>query len=169
MEIRLIAYLLAFAGVLGGCAWIVHAHDNRVRAAQEAAYAAAALDATTKARAEEQRRTAAQKDINDETQRLASRARSDAVRVDAAAPGLRNAVAVACFRAGPGYPATVAGVASAASEPDLLTDVLGAAEDRLRGLAREADERGTAGTSCERKYDSLNVPSVGLGKLKLGG
>lgn len=158
----------ALIAVLLGAWALLHAHDNRVRAAQQAAYTQAALDATTKARAEEQRRVAAQAEINDETQRLANRARSDAIRVDDSAPGLRNAFASACFRAGPGYPAAVAAVASAASEPDLRSDVFGEVEARLRALAKEADARGTRGASCEAKYDSL-TPSISLGKLKLGG
>lgn len=157
---------LALALLLGAWA-LLHAHDVRVRAAQEAAYTAAALKATNENRAEEQRRVAAQKDINDETQRLATRARADARAVTASAPSLRNAFASACFRAAPEHSTTVPGVATAASGVDLQSDVFGQIEQRLRDLARIADERGIAGESCVKSYDALNQ-SLSLGKLKLG-
>lgn len=43
-----------------------------------------------------------------------------------------------------------AGGASAASAGDLCAVMLGAAEERLRGLAQEADARRAAGLACER-------------------
>jgi hypothetical protein len=102
-------------------------------------------------RAEEQRRTAALAGVANEAQRMAKRARDDARGVDAAAPGLRGAVSARLH---------VPAAASSASAPagttgDVLADVLGAAETRLRDLAAIADQSRVAGSACERAYGAL--------------
>jgi len=103
-------------------------------------------------RAEEQRRTAALAEASNEAQRMANRARADARGADAAAVGLRGAVAARLH-----VPSAPASGASAPAGPgtDMLADVLGKAETRLRDLARIADEAHNAGLACERSYEAL--------------
>lgn len=154
LVVKLIAGGAAVAIVLGLVGWWSHELEQQGEAKANAAHAAGVIQAQEQARAEEQRRVTAQKEISDETQRMAVRARSDGRGVDAAAGGLRGAVAA---RLGPGAGDSPAGpgISATGRKPDLLADVLGEAEDRLRALALEADERGVAGLGCERKYDAL--------------
>jgi hypothetical protein len=102
-------------------------------------------------RIEEQRRTAALAGVANEAQRMANRVRADAAGVDRAAPGLRGAVSARLH---------VPAAASSASAPagtagDVLADVLGAAETRLRDMAALADQSRVAGSACERAYQAL--------------
>lgn len=93
---------------------------------------------------------------SDELARIAARSRADSARLVAdagaarsAADRLRGAVA------GSGlviHPATAGGGAPASDTERLSAELLGRAQE----LARIADERGAAGSACERSYDALS-------------
>jgi hypothetical protein len=73
-----------------------------------------------------------------------------------AARGLHNQLTIfrAAVRAASAAPATPGGEAPAAGPLDLLADLFGRADTRAGDLARIADERGAAGTICERHADA---------------
>jgi hypothetical protein len=130
---------------------------DRLRGEQEAR----ALE--TRYRAEEQRRDAAhQKEIEDADQK-AMRARADAAVADAAAGKLRNQVAslIAAARQAASDPRATEAGAPATDAAGVLADVFGQCVARVRVLAAEADQRGNAGGTCERLYDSLTRETVG--------
>lgn len=144
LEFRLIALVALAAGLLFGYETWAHRLKEEGRQQCEAAHAQAD-------QAERARRDAAQAEIANEAQRMAARDRDHAIALALAAPGLRGAVASAISQ----RPAAPASSASAASAGLVLSNVLGAAEERLRALAELADERGTAGSACVRLYESL--------------
>lgn len=154
---------LAMASAIGVQTLRVHSAQAALAATKQAwaderaVNTRVALEATTKARAEEQRRRAAQLEITNETERLASRARDAAVRGALAGDGLRQraaAVAAACDRPA-SNPAPSRQRAPAAGPGALLADVLGRLEAAGRELAAETDRRGIAGVACERSFDAL--------------
>ena len=124
------------------------AHYERRQGAQEC------RRDTQVAMAEEFRRhTDAVAEVANEAQRMAARAVADRVRLAGASDRLRGALA--------GSGITIRTPAAAASAPatdpaGMCADMLGAAGERLRILAATADERGTAGTACERAYDEVS-------------
>jgi hypothetical protein len=93
--------------------------------------------------------------IQDGQQQIAA-ARADADRAGAAALQLQQQLTAyrAAVRAASAAPATTEGRAPAADPLDLLADLFGRADDRAGDLARIADERGAAGTICERHADA---------------
>lgn len=129
---------------------------ERVRLHAVAASAAAA------ARAEEQRRFLQQAAIEDAYAKELQRLRADAAIADAAAGRLRQRVldliAAARRDSAGADPAPGPGGAAAADSGLVLADVLARCVARARQLAELADERGAAGVSCERQYDSLTAP-----------
>jgi hypothetical protein len=82
-----------------------------------------------------------------------SRARilADSGAAAAAADRLRQQVRALLARS----PVVATGGETAGSSCGVLTELLGAADTRLRELARIADERGAAGEACVRAYESL--------------
>jgi hypothetical protein len=127
--------------------------------ALQAEMARRALVAEEAARAEEARRAAAQQEIEDAHDHAMQAARADAAIADAAAGRLRQRVAnlITAARSGgaAGNPAPV-GQSPAADDADVvLADVLGRCVAAARQLAAIADERGAAGSACERSYDAL--------------
>ncbi|MES2247087.1 MAG: DUF2514 family protein [Pseudomonadota bacterium] len=60
----------------------------------------------------------------------------------------------AAIRAASATPTVATGGPSAADPLDLLADLFGRADTRAGDLARIADERGAAGTTCERHSDA---------------
>lgn len=165
-----IGIALAASAIYAGHLVDVHRHEVKARAAGQAEVQAvfdryradatgAALKAAAASRAEEQRRTAAQLEITNEAQRIAVRDRAAHAALDATAPGLRRDVAAAIARrGGSSCSPTLAAVGAPATDPaDLLSLVLGEAEDRLRELAIEADRRGAAGAACAASYDALTA------------
>jgi len=136
------------------------AHERATRVQEHADAERAARAATERARLEEQRRTAAQKEATDESQRLSERARSDAAGAAAERERVLVAAAGAARRCDatrdPGAPAS----GPAAESPGLvLADVLGRADARAGELAAALDAAHIAGQLCERSYDALRPES----------
>jgi Protein of unknown function (DUF2514) len=154
-ELKLIAILALLAGLLVGARAAISAHDRNAVAAVQAQYAEQALKATQANDAESARREAAQADIASESQRLVSRARADSASVGVALAGLQQRTSVALGSGiAPHSPAT-AGSAPAPSPADLSADLLERLGELAGQLASTADERGIAGQTCERAYESL--------------
>lgn len=136
------------------------AETKAVWSADRAQAAEVARKAEADARAEEQRRAAAQKEITDEYDRKLQAARADAVIADAAAGRLQQRVValIAAAREAARHPETVQPSPAADDPAGMLADVLGRCVARVRLLATAADERGAAGSACEREYDALTAP-----------
>ncbi|KGU65600.1 hypothetical protein Y037_3082 [Burkholderia pseudomallei MSHR983] len=138
--------------VIGSAGGYFKGHDDGVRTTTLAAQRDK-TKAVEAARAEEQRRTAAQMEIAKHASKQRDQARADAAAAASAADGLRKQVAVlgtvAC------RPAASVGSAPAVDPIGVLADVLGRIDDRAGELAKVADERGIAGQQCERSYDAL--------------
>ncbi|WP_373558405.1 DUF2514 family protein [Burkholderia sp. MSMB1072] len=136
----------------GACYFKGHADGVRTTtiAAQKAQIAA-----VTAARAEEQRRTAAQSEIANNANQQRTAALADAFTARAAAGSLQQRVdeLVAAAR----HPAASGGSPTAGDALDLLADVLGSADRRAGELAEYADRARIAGQQCERDYDALIV------------
>ncbi|MCA8480509.1 DUF2514 domain-containing protein [Burkholderia multivorans] len=147
-----LAFIVSLAITAGGCYFKGHADGARattVAAQKDRAKAVAA------ARAEEQRRTAAQTEIANDANQQRIAALADAFAARAAAGSLQQRVdqLVAAAR----HPATSAGSPAAGDALDLLADVLGRADQRAGELAEYADRARIAGQQCERDYDALTV------------
>jgi len=112
------------------------------------------------ARAREQAVAAAQKESADEYQRQITQARADAVIADAASGRLQQRVAqlLAAARAAPGNPPIVDAGAPAESVARVLAELQRRSDETAGRLALIADERGAAGSACEREYDALTKP-----------
>lgn len=157
---RTAATLAGAAIVLLAAHLVLRAEREKGRAACRAEYAAAAALARDKAQAESFRRFAAQQGNANAQQRALDRDRAAGAALDASAAGLRDAVAA---RSGgtAADPAAAPGSAPAGAAPDLLSELLGEADARLRSLAKEADARRTAGLGCEADYDALSATGAG--------
>ncbi|MBR8312373.1 DUF2514 family protein [Burkholderia dolosa] len=145
-----LAFIIALAITAAGCYFKGHADGVRTTAV---AAQKAQLEAVDAARAEEQRRTAAQQENANHAAKERDLARADAAAAASAADGLRKQVAVLVERAR--HPAAAVGSAPAGDALDLLADLFGRADERAGELAKIADERGIAGKQCEADYDSL--------------
>lgn len=147
-----LAFIAALAITGAGCYFKGHADGVRTTtvAAQKAQLAA--VDA---ARAEEQRRTAAQSEIANDANQQRTAALADAFTARAAAGSLQQRVdqLVAASR----HRAAATGSPAAGDALDLLADVLGRADQRAGELAEYADRARIAGQQCERDYDALTV------------
>lgn len=157
--------LIVLACALIGWGFIAHERElgaarvEAVRQAEHAAAAAVAASAVASAAAESQRREARIQEIVHATQQAASAVAADASTAarerDALRVQLRTVVAAG--RGGmPDNPAPAASGPAAGPDAAVLADLLGRAVDRDLELARIADERGVAGTACERSYDALS-------------
>ncbi|QIX17238.1 DUF2514 family protein [Burkholderia multivorans] len=148
-------YVLAL--LLGVAAGVYGEHliSAREIADMKAAAAQAQAKAVDAARAEEQRRTAAQQEVADNAAQERDQARADAAAAASAADGLRQQVAVLVERAR--HPATSAGSPAAGDALDLLADVLGRVDERAGELAEALDASRIAGQQCERDYDALTA------------
>ena len=89
-------------------------------------------------------------------QKQLTAARADAANAVAAARELHSQLAAyrAAIRAATAAPAAAAGGPPASDPLDLLADLFGRADARAGELASIADERGAAGTICERYADA---------------
>lgn len=126
--------------------------------AAERVRAQTAIAAQERQRQLEQEDARQQREALNEAERLATRARAGAVAA-ADAGRLFLAAARPSAPAGSGLlapgAAAPASCSPAADSTVLPADVLGAIEQRLRDLAREADERGGPGRLCEASYDAV--------------
>lgn len=131
---------------------------ERTRAALSAAVDQ--MTAVDRARAEEQRRTAAQTEIANVAKKESDTARADARAAGDAADRLRQRIdqLLAAARAAKD-PATAGGSQSQPSgDPlDVLVDVLGRSDKTSGILADYADQLKAAGLACERSYDALTL------------
>src|SRR5574337_400169 len=118
---------------------------------------AAAASASEAARAEEQRRTAAQQEVSRNATLALDQARADAARAADAARGLRGAAAAAAARCdrGPGNPATAGSGPAAADTGAVLADVLVGMDAAGRAVAALADARSIALDACVSAYRAL--------------
>lgn len=82
---------------------------------------------------------------------------ADLVRANRAAASLRDAAQAAAKRASEARGSTTAGTGGAPAQDaaGVLADVLASIDERAGILAKIAGERGIAGATCERSYDSL--------------
>ncbi|KVF08998.1 hypothetical protein WJ04_09215 [Burkholderia vietnamiensis] len=147
-----LAFLIVLAITAGGSYFKGHA--DGVRATTIAAQKAQ-LDAVTAARAEEQRRTAAQSEIAKDANQQRTAALADAFAARAAAGSLQQRVDQLVAAAH--HPATASGSPATGDALDLLADVLGRADERAGELAAYADAARIAGQQCERDYDALTL------------
>ena len=176
------AIVILIATIGGSFLWLKHSNvtlkaavktEQQGRADDNTKAVAAAATETIVNLAEGARRQAAQKDSQDETQRLASRARADALAAVRDDPRLRAAFSAATPApgrcAGPGDPGAVAvGQAASASGGSVQSDVFGELDDRAGRLAAALDDAYIAGRGCEREHDSLKPPVIELGRMKFG-
>ncbi|AJY14242.1 DUF2514 domain-containing protein [Burkholderia dolosa] len=145
-----LAFLVALAITAAGCYFKGHADGVR---ATTAAAQKSQLEAVAAARAEEQRRTAAQSEIAKDANKQRTAALADAFAARAAAGSLQQRVDQLVAAAL--HPAAAAGSSATGDALDLLADLFGRADERAGELAKIADERGIAGQQCERDYDAL--------------
>lgn len=114
------------------------------------------VKAVDRARAEEQRRTAAQTEIANAAINDAKTAQAHARVADAARRELlARATALANAARRPGDSGAVIGGPSAGDAAVLLADVLGRIDARAGELAEALDASRIAGLACERSYDAL--------------
>lgn len=166
------AVVILIATIGGSFLWLKHSNvklkaavktEQQGRADDRAKAVAVAATETIVNLTEGARRLVDQKEIQDETQRLASRARADALAAVRDDPRLRAAFSAATPApgrcAGPGDPGAVA-VGQAASAPagSVQSDVFGELDDRAGRLAQALDDAFIAGSGCQREYGSLKKP-----------
>lgn len=120
---------------------------NSERAAQQKA----TLAAVQTARAEEQRRTAAQTEIATNAKKDADQARADARAAADVSDRLRARIADLLAQ----HPAAPTGGAPADTTDALLAELFRRADERAGSLAQDLDASRIAGQACERAYDSL--------------
>lgn len=129
-----------------------HAHEKE----QEAEAQTKAVNA---ARAEEQRRIAAQSEIAKDANIQRTAALADAFAARAAAGGLRDQITQLVRAARSSAHSTAAAGGPATGDAlDLLADVLSQSDQRAGDLAAYADTARIAGQQCERDYDALTTP-----------
>lgn len=163
LETALIALLVLLLCVWAAVASIQLAAADKQLLKLQRDQAAAIAQAVTEARAEEQRRVAAQAEIANDAHRQLEIARGNADAARAAAQRLwARLAAVAAKSSGhsASAPAGSAADAAAVVSADVYRQLLGAARrlgDRGVDLAQLADQRGIAGTACERAYDALTL------------
>jgi len=162
---KAITELVVVFAVLTGVCWLGHragvksgrAEIQQRWDAARAQEAAAAVAASEHARKVEQTRAADIERITHDAALQADAARADADRALAARDGLRkqlDAYVAASHRAA-GNPGAATGSPPAGDALDLLSDVLGRADERAGELAAAVDAARVAGQACERAYDSL--------------
>lgn len=159
LEIRALAIVALIASAVAGYAWWHH----EVAAGGAAEYKASQVLTD---QAEEQRRVAAQKEVDNEDQRLAAKDRDAAARLARAAGVLRPQIAALIQRCD-SAPSSVGPAASSAA--DLLTYVQSRVDEAARGTIDYADGLARSGGQCAGDYDALTPPAkITLGRLVLG-
>lgn len=132
--------------------------DERLARAGEKLDAAQATRAQeAKYRAEESRRADVQAKEIQNAQNQTALAHSDATAAAGAAGKLRQQVAdlVASSRRATADTGSATGGAPTGDALGLLADLFGRADQRAGELAEIADQRGIAGATCQRLYESL--------------
>lgn len=145
LEFRLIALLVVVIGLWAGFKHEVSLHDASVKAGLVAAQLAQQA-------AKDQAVSAAQTEIGNESQRMATRARDDALLGADSHVRLSERFTTAL---GPGISAPHGAGPAASSPSDLPADVFRRIDEAAGQLAIAADDSYIAGLSCERKYEAL--------------
>jgi len=105
---------------------------------------------------ENQRRQAATEKADAEAQEQLAAARSDAVRAGSALERLQQRLAAAEQRSRDAGNAITAQLSQAAADAARVrADVFGRVGEAAQLYARVADERGVAGSACEKAYDAV--------------
>lgn len=133
------------------------AQEQRARAQDRAESESVARITSETYRREEQRRNQATQEAINAAEEQAARVRADLALADAAAGRLRQRVAalVAAARQAASNPSPAEGGPPATDADMVLADLLGRCGTRIRQLADLADQRGLAGSACERIHDEL--------------
>lgn len=124
------------------------------------------LQAVRAARAEEQRKTQAVKEIADEAHQQLLAVRNAHADAERAGQRLRAQLAAAtrALSARASDPAPAAGSAPADTTGDLLADLQRRLDEAADATIRFADESRVSGLGCERAYDAVTpYPRTGLG------
>jgi hypothetical protein len=118
---------------------------------------AAARQLSEEYRIEDQRRASAIRSVVQNAIQITEAVAADAASARSASDRLRDRISalVAASRKASRDPAAPPGSASAPDALDLLADVQRRTEEAAGQFARIADERGTAGLTCERAYGAL--------------
>ncbi|UXC37208.1 DUF2514 domain-containing protein [Cupriavidus gilardii] len=155
--VKIIAAVAALAlAFLAGSEFTARGKDAEIAEIRRAA-AVDQVKAADRARAEEQRRIAAQSEIANAAKQEADKARADARAADAVAGQLRQRVAELVAAGRPARnPAATSGSETADDPLGVLADVLIRADRRAGILAEYADAARIAGQACERAYDALS-------------
>jgi hypothetical protein len=134
------------------------AKEQKARSDDRATAEAGARLANDNYRAEEARRAKERQEALDAKEAQLVSLRADIALRDAAAGRLQERVAalVAAAREAARNPEAPRPSPAADDATGVLADVLGRCVARVRLLASVADERGAAGATCERVYDSLS-------------
>ena len=108
-------------------------------------------------REEENRRQLEKDNAIEAAKSKLARLGDDLVRANRVATGLRDAAKAAAKRASETRVSSGTGTGGAPAQDaaGVLADVLASIDERAGILAKIADERGIAGATCERSYDSL--------------
>jgi len=152
------AWLLLAALAWGG--WQRHEakHAQAVYAKAQAQAAAERETALQSTITETSRRLQAQKDEAHEFSQAAVQAQADAASAAAAARSLRARVAAIQANAAASNPASALNCAPAEARARVFAELFERADERAGKLGQIADDRGAAGQSCQRSYDSLTPP-----------
>ena len=154
---KLVLILAAVAAILFGAERMIHSHDQAVKAGVNAAYQAQAAAAEAANRLTEQKQAEAQRENDIEAQRLSSRARDAAVGAADAATRLRDRARVT-FGSGLASHPSIAGSGPTTGDAcGMYADLFGRTLDLARRYAAIADERGIAGQTCERDWNTLTT------------
>jgi hypothetical protein len=163
---RVWAEIIAAIGI--GCiAWGFIHHEREIGAAraqaqlqhERQAVQQAAAKATAAAASETQRREVAIQEVVHATQQAASAVAADASAAARERDALRmqlRAVVASSRGSVPYHPASSASSPAAGPDAAVLAELLRGSVDRNLELARIADERGIAGSACERYADALS-------------
>lgn len=168
---KLLPFQYYIAAALGLCLvgwgtsaeWRLHtsqANEAKSEAALKTYIATAnktALVASENARAEEQRRATAQKEIVNDTIRKTAVVVADAASAADAHDRLLQRLHALIASRGPatGHPASASSSASASGSGLVFAKLFGSIDEAAGRYAAIADERGIAGDACVRAYEAL--------------
>ena len=155
LEVRLIAGAAALAMVLGGAAWMVHAHDARIRAEETAKQTAQALAATQENLRESTRRETKVQQEATHADQAASAARADADAARTADERLRLRLAAAERGRAADHPGAAASGAPADRPALVPYDVFAGVDDAAGQLAGYADQLRVSLDACIGSYRAL--------------
>lgn len=150
----LLAAVLA-ALALAGWQWREATAARAELSAKRLAIAQQIADATTAARAEEQRRTLKIQEAQDAELIARQAAQADAGRARSAADRLRQRAAELAASCTAGHPSTAGSSPATDSPGDLLAYMQQRIDDAAQQLGEYADQARIAGQLCERSYEAL--------------